>query len=53
MPAIIIWSLPTCSSGRLQSVTVNMPVNQTPLTEPNATYDLTDTIAMRNAPTCP
>ena len=47
------WSLPTCSSGRLQSVTVNMPVNQTPITEPNATYELIDTIAMRNAPTCP
>ena len=48
-----IWSLAPCSSGRLQAVTVNMPVNQSPLTQPNSTYDLTDTIAMRNAPTCP
>jgi len=47
------WSLPACTTGRLQSVAVNMPVNQTPITEPSATYDLTDTIAMRNAPTCP
>jgi type II secretory pathway pseudopilin PulG len=48
-----IWSLAPCSTGRLQAVTVNMPVNQSPLTQPNSTYDLTDTIAMRNAPTCP
>lgn len=47
------WSLPACTTGRLQSVAVNMPVNQTPITEPSATYDLIDTIAMRNAPTCP
>lgn len=47
------WSLPVCSTGRLQSVTVNMPVNQTPVTEPTATYDLVDTIAMRNALACP
>ena len=47
------WSLPSCSTGRLQAVTVNLPVNRTPLTRPDATYDLTDTIAMRNAPACP
>ena len=47
------WSLPACSAGRLQAVTVNMPVNRTPVTRPDATYDLTDTIAMRNAPACP
>ena len=47
------WSVPACTSGRLQSVTVNMPVNQTPITRPDATYDLTDSIAMRNAPVCP
>ena len=47
------WSLPPCSTGRLQAVTVNMPVNQTPVTRPDATYDLVDTIAMRNAPGCP
>ena len=47
------WSLPACSTGRLQAVTVNMPVNRSPVTQPSATYDLTDTIAMRNAPACP
>ena len=47
------WSLPACSTGRLQAVTVNMPVNRRPVTRPDATYDLTDTIAMRNAPACP
>jgi hypothetical protein len=30
-----------------------MPVNQYPVTQPNETYDLADTIAMRNAPACP
>jgi prepilin-type N-terminal cleavage/methylation domain-containing protein len=47
------WSLAPCSTGRLQAVTVNMPVNRTPVTRPDATYDLVDTIAMRNAPACP
>lgn len=46
------WSLPACSTGRLQAVTVNLPVNRTPVSRPDATYDLTDTIAMRNAPAC-
>ena len=46
------WSLPACTPGRLQGVTVNMPVNRTPVTRPDATYDLVDTIAMRNAPAC-
>ena len=48
-----IWSLAPCSSGRLQAVTVNMPVNEQPVTQPARTYDLTDTVAMRNAPACP
>jgi prepilin-type N-terminal cleavage/methylation domain-containing protein len=47
------WTLPACSTGRLQAVTVDMPVNRDPVTQPNATYELTDTIAMRNAPACP
>src|SRR4051794_32877142 len=29
------WSLPACSTGRLQSVAVAMPVNQNPVTRPN------------------
>ena len=32
---------------------MNMPVNQEPVTQPGKTYDLTDSIAMRNAPACP
>jgi type II secretory pathway pseudopilin PulG len=48
-----LWSLPPCSTGRLQAVSVNMPVNQNPVTQPQETYDLADTIAMRNAPACP
>jgi len=47
------WSLPACSTGRLQAVSVSLPVNQYPVTKPNETYDLADTIAMRNAPACP
>lgn len=48
-----IWSLPACTSGRLQAVTVNMPVNADPVKRPDRTYELQDTIAMRNAPACP
>jgi prepilin-type N-terminal cleavage/methylation domain-containing protein len=48
-----IWSVTPCSSGRLQAVTVNMPVNENPVTKPGETYDLMDSIAMRNAQACP
>ena len=48
-----LWSLPACSTGRLQAVSVSLPVNQNPVTQPSETYDLADTIAMRNAPACP
>jgi type II secretory pathway pseudopilin PulG len=47
------WSLPACSTGRLQAVSVSLPVNQNPVKQPGETYDLADTIAMRNAPACP
>jgi prepilin-type N-terminal cleavage/methylation domain-containing protein len=47
-----IWSLPPCSTGRLQAVTVDMPVNADPVKRADRTYELKDTIAMRNAPAC-
>ena len=37
------------AAGRL----VSLPVNQDPVKQPDETYDLADTIAMRNAPACP
>ena len=48
-----IWSLAPCSSGRLQAITVDMPVNADPVRRPGRTYELKDSIAMRNAPACP
>ena len=47
------WSLPTCSSGRLQTVAVTLPVNRDAQNHPGRTYVLSDSIAMRNAPACP
>jgi prepilin-type N-terminal cleavage/methylation domain-containing protein len=48
-----IWSLSPCSTGRLQAVTVDMPINADPVTRPDRVYELKDSIAMRNAPACP
>lgn len=48
-----LWSLPTCTSGRLQTVAVDLPVNRDPLYHPSRTYDLQDAIALRNTLPCP
>jgi len=47
-----IWSTPTCATGRLPTVAVNMPVNRNVASAPNETYDLQDSIALRNASVC-
>ncbi len=47
-----IWSQPTCSTGRIQTIAVDMPTNRTPVARPGRTYELKDTIALRNAPAC-
>jgi type II secretory pathway pseudopilin PulG len=48
-----LWALPTCPSGRLQTVAVDIPVNEDPLNHPNRTYELVDAIALRNTLPCP
>lgn len=48
-----LWpTAPTCSSGRLPQVTLSMTVNIDPVTHPEASYDLSDSIALRNALRC-
>jgi len=47
-----IWSTPTCTSGTLPTVTIDMPVNRDIATRPSRTYELTDAIALRNATVC-
>jgi prepilin-type N-terminal cleavage/methylation domain-containing protein len=48
-----LWSLPTCTSGRLQTVSVDVPVNRNIAKRPRQTYELVDTIALRNGAPCP
>jgi prepilin-type N-terminal cleavage/methylation domain-containing protein len=47
-----VWTVPACTSGRLQTVTVALDVNRDIATRPNRTYHLTDAIGMRNAQAC-
>ncbi len=48
-----LWALPTCTSGRLQTVSVDIPVNDDPINHPSRTYELQDAIALRNTLPCP
>ena len=42
-----IWSM-VCPTSQLQAVSVDMPVNRNPVTRADRTYELQDTIALRN-----
>lgn len=42
-----IWQM-SCPASALQAVSVDMPVNRDPVTRPGRTYELQDTIALRN-----
>jgi prepilin-type N-terminal cleavage/methylation domain-containing protein len=48
-----LWSLPTCPSGRLQTVAVDIPVNRDIARRPGRTYELQDSISLRNSLPCP
>jgi len=48
-----LWALPTCTSGRLQTIAVDIPVNDDPIKHPSRTYELQDAIALRNTLPCP
>ena len=48
-----LWALPTCTSGRLQTIAVDIPVNDDPINHPSRTYELQDAIALRNTLPCP
>jgi prepilin-type N-terminal cleavage/methylation domain-containing protein len=42
-----IWSM-VCPTSQLQAVAVDMPVNRNPVTRASRTYELQDTISLRN-----
>jgi hypothetical protein len=42
-----IWQM-SCPASALQAVAVDMPVNRDPIARPGRTYELQDTIALRN-----
>lgn len=44
---------PACPTGYLPSVAIAMTINIDPVAHANESYDLEDTIALRNAPRCP
>jgi prepilin-type N-terminal cleavage/methylation domain-containing protein len=45
-----IWTM-VCPASGLQAVGIDMPVNRDPVKRPDRTYELQDTIALRNAST--
>jgi type II secretory pathway pseudopilin PulG len=48
-----LWpTVATCPSGNMPTVAVQFAVNVDPVNFPNQTYELGDTIALRNAPRC-
>jgi type II secretory pathway pseudopilin PulG len=48
-----IWPSAGCTTtGEYPTAAVDMPVNRNAITRPSRTYDLKDTIAIRNAPIC-
>ena len=47
-----LWSLPACSGGHVKTVAVDLPVNRDIVKNPSRTYDLQDSIALRNAGPC-
>lgn len=48
-----LWpTSPTCPTGNLPTVAVQMAMNVDPEKRPNERYQLEDTIALRNAPRC-
>jgi type II secretory pathway pseudopilin PulG len=48
-----LWpDAPTCSTGSLPAVAVRMAVNPDPVAQPAMSYEVSDTIALRNATRC-
>lgn len=49
-----LWpTRPTCSTGNLPASSIQMTINLDPAAHASESYDLADTIALRNAPRCP
>lgn len=47
-----IWPTTTCVTGEYPTVGIDMPVNRDPATHTGRTYELQDTIAIRNSSPC-
>jgi prepilin-type N-terminal cleavage/methylation domain-containing protein len=47
-----IWTLPACAAGQVKTVAVDLPVNRDIVKNAQRTYNLQDSIALRNAGPC-
>ena len=48
-----LWpTAPTCGTGNLPAISVDLNVNLEPVKHPEASYELIDSIALRNALRC-
>lgn len=46
------WTIPSCTSGRLPSVSASLPINTNPTGRAGRTFTLLGSITLRNANTC-
>lgn len=47
-----LWTIPSCTSGRLPSVSASLPINTDPTNRSGRTFTLRDSISLRNANLC-
>ena len=47
-----VWTIPSCTTGRLPTTSVSLPINSKPTTRASRTFTLQDSIALRNANLC-
>ena len=47
-----LWTIPSCTSGRLPTVSASLPINTKPMTRGARTFTLQDSITLRNADLC-
>ena len=52
LTSVTAWTVPTCTTGTLPTVTVSLPINTDPVNRSSRTFTLSDTIALRNANLC-
>jgi type II secretory pathway pseudopilin PulG len=52
LTSAVLWTVPSCTSGRLPTVSASLPVNTEPTRRAGRTFTLQDSIALRNASLC-